>query len=1475
MPLTYQQFVENRNRNPEEFNRNILPQMDLLEAALRETVRTLNNAQPKDAARIKEFNAMADAIHTVCHPGTLTWESTKNAAMQRFGTLRDFLEKEDGKNYELLEATMKEHTELLANLPQAEQSKPMMERYRDLSVYFGLNYSADYTRRFNKLHRERFLANRDKDPTGFRNYTAKQIDYVSGVFRQLAQELEDERGDYRQIRALRQMAEHLTVLKADGDKVSAQEMENALEKLRGLTALLEDHEGELALRLHSAAGNNPKLLELLPDSPALRKMPVLQHLTEIIPVLSLELTNGLQQLAAQENMLVTEEQEQLAQQQEEAARLADLQAEEEDAQEELHYQDLEEKLRKNAADREKQEQDRRAAFVQAQTNHRNQNGSFVLPPQYNDLDAAGMVLHAAKENGPQYQALVNFSRKLDAAIKQWDSYLEPGGVLEQRLTAELAQLPEQAPEELQSSAIEAALEAVSPAEQEKFLQERLRGAYEERLAAEQARLGPDATPEQARASLYREELTESFREPLRDAAYSRQQQEQNREEAAIALAAEKRDSMEPGAREAYEKDKVQLRNDVIARRIRNKLLEAGRQDEDFRKAFLNDQMPTVGDREQYYLAHNRETELINNYRMGTVRQEIALYNSRINELLNQALHDRTKWKELNQLFEKLGAPATIEGADPKALMDHLLNTARDETLDAETERFALEKLSKTIPAWEIERRARHSLPLEKSDRALLYGWAREQKKAQVHREVRRERRQAMPELAALGIDKAKAMRRDLNRILEGCAGLLPAEEENQPLAFDYEQALLEDEGLNDNHRQQLIAAYRRYQAEQQNGGQPQAPQAPDPRMSEADKRAQRAKLREERHWRRIVRLDMIERRQAAEARRRQAIDAVKNQKIRGQYPVVGAAVARLRANLQGAKLTQGELGEAFQGLDDAWTQGDLQAGQALKEKLEFKPQPVETQKQLFAEDDRIYPREEDNEPQDALQGDQVLEQGDEHAVQRNYTHVEDDFLFRVENENPPQEEPQVQKPKYYVFQPEFVDEEQMQQEALRQNLAQGLNQGPQPVNQPSGKRVVIQGKSLHGKLRDTVEAISANPALKGAAVDVIMPDRVPGPASDHVEEQILPPQNTARSEMHSASWWIKKLRSAENLYKRNPETRTKELDVTKLACIMAARDLANSVRGEKDNLVNKNLSLGQIRARAAELANQPDFNNFILKIRSDPELQRKAISAVGNGHGGGLDDLFSEYLARKAPGELPVSPELKRWAPSALQRIEGLQEQLRQGDLDEFQTKKRLAEIIAARKLVGARRAGTFHHADERLNKKLTEPKKLNAKAGDLETCLNMLTSDQIQNLARMAKDGPGGAMLEHFKTMNTVKLHMAEINRGLAFNPKYKVDAALAMAIYKENAQNSDAQLDDTKAMRTAAALRKLPFYKEFQGREETNDKLKQNVDIGGLYNDYVQLKDQHLQDNKEQDARPLNELLDEREPQRSSTLDSVLNWK
>ena len=1465
MPLTYQEFVDIRSKNPEEFNQKILPQMDLLEAVLRESVKTLSSAQPRDAARIRDFNAMADAIHTVCHPGSFTWESTKNAAMQKFATLRDFLENENGRNFDLLEATVQARPELLANLPARERSRPMLERYRDLSVYFGLNYSAAYRYRSNRAHRERFLVNRAKDPEGFASYTAKQMDYVGGVFRQLAQELEQEGGDTQEIRALRRMAQSLDVLKSYKDGAPPQELDEAMGELRELSALLEKDEGRLALQLHSAAASDPKLAELLPNSPAFRKMPVLQHLTEVLPILSLELTNGLQQLAAQENMMVTQEQEELARQQEEAARLADLRAEEEDAQDELHYQRMEELQRKNAEDRKKQEEDRRTAYLQSQSAHRNEHGPFSLPPQYDDLDAAAMLLQDAKQNGPQYQALVNFSQKLDADIRKWYEYFAPGQRYDQRLAAEMAKLPENASEELRAAAVEEALQAVSPAEQEEFLQERLGGSYQARLAAEQARLGPEATPEQARASLYREELTESLREPLRSSAYSQEQIDKSRADAALALAAEKRDAMDPAARENYEKRKAQIRNDVIARRIRNKLLEAG-QDGNFRRSFLDDQLPTTVLREQYFLNHNREADLVNNYNRGVEAQELALYNSRVSELLNEALYDKAKWRELNQLFEKLGAPANAPEADPKALLDQLLNGARDGSLEEETEQETLEQLSKTIPTWEIERRARRNLGLAQNDQALLYGWAREQKQAQVRREVQQERRQAMPELADLGVGKAKAMRGELNRILAGCGSLLPTQAENQPLEFNYEQALQQADNVKENDRQQLLAAYRRHQAQQQNGGQPQAPQAPDPRMSEADKRAQRAQARQERHWQRVFRLDIIERRQTAEERRRQAIDDAKNQKLLQQYPVVGAALAELRTKLQGAKLTQGELGQAFQTLDQAWTQGDFQQGKALKEKLRLKAQPVEEQKKLLADEARELER---NEPRE-VPGPQ---QNDENEIQRNYTEVEDDILFREEEQQPQQAFEFVQPAKYYVFQSEYVDKEQLQQEQLRQDLKQGLDPDQASENPPPAQRVILQGNLTHEKVKRAMGDISANPALKNANVDVIMPDRVPGPGSHSDEARIPPARNAARGDLHSASWWIKKLRSPENLYKRNPGTREKVLDITKLACVMAARELADSVRGEKARLESQNLSLAEIRNRVMELSQQPDFMGFLQKISSDPQLRRKAISAVGEGHGGGLDDLFTQYLARKGPGELPTSQDLKRWMPTALQRIEGLQEQLRAGNLDEFQTKKRVAEIIAARKLVEARRAGKFQHADQRLNRKLTDPQKLNDKAGDLVTCLTLLTSDQNESLARQAKEGHGGAMLESFKTMNSVKLHMQGINGGMAINPKYKLDAALAMAIYRESAQNAELQLDDTGAVHTAAVLRKLPFYKEFENRPETRDKLTQEVNIGSLYSDFVRMKDEHLE--KENQRENVNELLEPEGPARGNTEQNILNWQ
>ena len=1492
MPLTYQQFLQKQSSNKNEFDQSILPQMEVLEAALRETLKSLNNENPRPAERINAFKTMADAMQTLTRPGRFTLQSTKNNAMAAFGGLRDFLEAENGRNFDLIEETVKAHPELLSSLPQAERRKPMLERYRDLSGYFDLGYYPDYEKRNNRAFREGFTARRDRD-RNYRSFTVKQIDFLSAALEQVAEGLEPNSYDYHyQIVDLRQAARDLRALQ---DPNAAEALDKPLQRLKALPELLEQNNGELAGLLRDAAEKNPKLKELLPDDPAARKMPTLQHLTELFSLLSLKPGARLQELAFAENEDVREKQNVLDAQKELDEIRKDDEAEAADAEEDTRFRRLEQELRQKPLNEKKKEDDRRAAFTEAQESFRREHGPFVLPPEYDGLDAAGMLLSSAKENGEQYRALVNFRDKLDAAVRQWDSYFAEGGVFDRRLAEELAKLPEDGAEELRDSAIDEALNAVSAAEQERFLRNTVEGGYEARLAEEQKRLGPDATPEQARASLYREELAESLRAPLREQAYSQEQIEKSSLDAALALAAERRDAMDPQALLAYQKDKAQLRNDVIARRIRDRLLALGRSDEDFRKAFLNDQMPTVDDRQAYYLAHDREAELVNNYRQDGEQQEIALYNSRVNELLNEALYDKTKWKQMNQLLEKLGVPASMRGADRKALMDHVLSAVQDETLDDETEQAALEKLSKTIPAWEVERRARRMLPLAKDDRALLYGWAREQKQAQLRREVRQEQRQTLSDLHAFGVNRARLVLRDLNRILPACSFVLPAENENAVPAFDYKQALAEDDKLDFATRQQLGKAYDLNLAAERNGEQPE-PEI-DPKLSAADKRAIRAQRRETRHWRRTARLDLLERSQAAEEKRRRAIDNAKNLKASEQHVTVGASLNRLLKNLQGTNLTQGELGQAFQELDRAWTRGDLQTGKALKQELRFRPNEIADAQRNLDGEDHYFIKKEDDAPEDELQNPKAdplpAPQDDEEQIERKFTEVEDDFLFREDNdgEKAPKELGE-QAPKYYVFQPEYVDPELEQQNELLQDLQEDLNPGgTQPGDRPV---IVVKGKVDAERLRDLIRD------HPNAQIHQIQHDPIPGfdPQRDGDALQ-QEPRNAG--EEKTASAWIKRLRS-KNLYTVNAATQAKELDLRTIAYIMAARDLANSVRGSKTKLLEKTLTMAEIKARAAELGKQPDFTSFIAKLKNDETMRRNAVSAVGSGHGGGLDDMFKAYLAQKEPGELPTHPDLQRWMPSALQRIEGLQAQLKTGKLDEFQARKRVAEIIAARKQMEARRAGALQHADKRLNRKL-DPAKLKEKAETLETCLKMLSSDQNQQLIRKAQDGHGGAMLEAFKPLNTVRAHMAQINGGLAFSRK-EVDAALAMAVFnengRENGKNQELQLDDTKAFRTAAAIRKFPFYPDFEQKEDTQDKLKQNVNIQDLCKAFVQVKDACLQQQAQAPQRGIakdrhslqedgNELEfgqdgsadgpirenDPNQPVRSNTVESILGWK
>ncbi|MBQ1523702.1 MAG: hypothetical protein IIZ55_01040, partial [Firmicutes bacterium] len=67
MPLTARQLIDKRNQQRGTFFTNLVPQMDYLEALMRQNADDLSARVPRDDAKIKSFRDMAAAMHTVAH----------------------------------------------------------------------------------------------------------------------------------------------------------------------------------------------------------------------------------------------------------------------------------------------------------------------------------------------------------------------------------------------------------------------------------------------------------------------------------------------------------------------------------------------------------------------------------------------------------------------------------------------------------------------------------------------------------------------------------------------------------------------------------------------------------------------------------------------------------------------------------------------------------------------------------------------------------------------------------------------------------------------------------------------------------------------------------------------------------------------------------------------------------------------------------------------------------------------------------------------------------------------------------------------------------------------------------------------------------------------------------------------------------------------------------------------------------------
>ena len=191
-------------------------------------------------------------------------------------------------------------------------------------------------------------------------------------------------------------------------------------------------------------------------------------------------------------------------------------------------------------------------------------------------------------------------------------------------------------------------------------------------------------------------------------------------------------------------------------------------------------------------------------------------------------------------------------------------------------------------------------------------------------------------------------------------------------------------------------------------------------------------------------------------------------------------------------------------------------------------------------------------------------------------------------------------------------------------------------------------------------------------------------------EPLFVPKPTVRK---TAAKWIEDTRRPETLYKE--VNGRKVVDYDHVVRIMAARHYAQSVRKSGEKLVSTTIKEKDLDKQAKHLKTLPHFNDFIESLK-DPAKQKKMLNAIGKGHCGGLDDMFKDYLRNLPAGQLENTPELKRYMPTAKERIEALKKQTGQlGRIptDPIEKKEYLkkkataaAEIVQLRNLVQAER---------------------------------------------------------------------------------------------------------------------------------------------------------------------------------------------
>ncbi len=200
--------------------------------------------------------------------------------------------------------------------------------------------------------------------------------------------------------------------------------------------------------------------------------------------------------------------------------------------------------------------------------------------------------------------------------------------------------------------------------------------------------------------------------------------------------------------------------------------------------------------------------------------------------------------------------------------------------------------------------------------------------------------------------------------------------------------------------------------------------------------------------------------------------------------------------------------------------------------------------------------------------------------------------------------------------------------------------------------------------------------------------------------------------------------------------------------ILAARELLGVVPGVSggDKKLDKPMT-SEMFVLAREYGN-------IVEGLSDEEQDRLFAKITSPGHGGALEADFRK-LMREKNSRLENLPQNLRpvLRPSARERIEGMQEKLKQTQ-DPAEKKKYLVRIIAARTAVDARRGGMFG-ADARLEQQL-DPAVYAQHVELAGQKLASLDENAVAGLLRQAEAGHGGEMLKEFQRQERLAAQQA-----------------------------------------------------------------------------------------------------------------------